>query len=155
MALWVDRSFTRPGTSGTAYAAGDLIANSATAGSVVPMVVSRPYAASQLMLRRIVIVKSNTSLTNASFRVRLFTEAPVLSNGDNGVLTGNLSASHYATYSTIMDIAYADGAVGVATADSAFPSTLDETLWAVLEARAGYAENASEVFRLRFELAEF
>lgn len=118
------------------------------------MVLGRSHRASHLVLRSVVVSKSNTSLTDASFRVRLFSAAPVLSGGDNSALTGNLASLHRGSYSTVMDTAYVDGAVGVAVSDSDIPVSFDEPMWALLEARAAYPENASETFRLWFELAQ-
>ena len=73
-------SFTRPGDT-TAYASGDLVANSTTAGSVVTPVVPvsrsrRVPSAEQLRVDRIKLLKSTVTTTNASFRVHLYKAAP-------------------------------------------------------------------------------
>jgi len=68
-------SFTRPADT-TAYASGDLVANSTTSTSVAPVALtvgraSTGYAASG-MLRKLRLRKTGTSITNAQFRVHLW-----------------------------------------------------------------------------------
>lgn len=76
-------SFTRPSDT-TAYASGDLVANSVTAGSVVPMTFQIPRAAG-FKLSRVGIKLSGATATNAKFRLHLYSSATITAaNGDNG-----------------------------------------------------------------------
>jgi hypothetical protein len=76
--------FTRPADT-TAYAAGDLVANSTVAGSVVldTVAVARNNDEAFTLLR-CRLQKSGTTITNASFRVHVYSAAPTFTNGDNG-----------------------------------------------------------------------
>ena len=76
-------SFVRPADT-TAYAANDLVANSTTAAQVTPLSFNAGGATEAVVVRRAIIRKSGTSLTNASFRLHLLSSLPTLSVGDNG-----------------------------------------------------------------------
>lgn len=149
-------SFTRPADT-TAYAVGDLIANSTTAGSVVPMQLEcarRKGGSGQIV--RLRLKKSTASLTNASFRVHLYRTAPTPTNGDNGAWLTSGALTYLGAFDVTMDRAFSDGAAGagvpltgpvlVFVADPA--STV---LHALVEARAAYAGGASEVFTVAAE----
>lgn len=86
-------SFVRPADT-TAYAVGDLVANNTSAGSVTPMsfTVGRD-ADSGGMIRRIRLRKTGTSVSNALFRLHLYSASPTPSNGDNGAWLTNQAAS--------------------------------------------------------------
>jgi hypothetical protein len=80
----VSASFTRPANT-TAYAVGQLIANSTIAASVVPMALT---VARDLdftgMIRRARIKVSDTAWLNATVRVHCYKNSPTVSNGDGG-----------------------------------------------------------------------
>ena len=61
----VSTTFTRP-TDTNVYAAGDLVANSTTAGSVTPMTLAFPYG-QNFAARNITLKKTKVDITNASF----------------------------------------------------------------------------------------
>ena len=108
-------SFTRPGDT-TAYASGDLVANSTTAGSVVAPVFTIGRSASgfgqQFRIDRIKISKSTVTTTNASFRVHLYRIAPTVANGDNSAFSTSGAANDLGFYDVIVDQAFTDGATG-------------------------------------------
>jgi hypothetical protein len=145
-------SFTRPNDT-TAYASGDLVANSTTAGSVTPLTftnIARPMHGSGL-IRSCSIRKTGTSTTNASFRVHFFSASPTVSNGDNGALTGNLFATYLGGCDVTIDRAFADGSFGkglpvIGTEVEFELGKGNTTLYALLEARAAYTPTAQEVF---------
>jgi hypothetical protein len=87
-------TFNRPADT-TPYASGDLVADTTTAGSVTPMqfTIARAAAgaASAIKAR---LRKSGSSITNAAFRQHLWSTAPTVANGDNGVLTATGSANY-------------------------------------------------------------
>jgi hypothetical protein len=160
-------SFTRPSNT-TAYAAGDLIANSATAGSVVLPAFTLPAGAGFLM-RRFKLWKSDVTLTLAQFRVHFWKSGPTFTNGDNGVLNngGALLATGVADYfgslemAAVMDRSLTDGAVGWCVPATGFGAEIilstpasDPTIsWAV-EALAAYVPASAEVFSGQPELLE-
>src|SRR6185437_974597 len=77
-------NFTRPADT-TAYATGDLVANSTTAGSVTPLSFTAPrYATGSGQVRRARLKKSTNTTTNATFRLHLYATSPTPTNGDNG-----------------------------------------------------------------------
>jgi hypothetical protein len=86
----VSANFTRPADT-TAYAAGDLVANSTTTGSVVPLAFTSAVREEgcRFRIERIRLRKSGAVLTNASFRVYLFRASPTVSVGDNGALNAS------------------------------------------------------------------
>jgi hypothetical protein len=148
-------NFTRPADT-TTYAVGDLVANSTTAGLVVPMqfTVGR-VAAGSAMIRRVKLLKTGTTLTNANFRLHLYRSAPTPSNGDNGAwLTGH--SGYLGAFDLACDRAFTDGAHGA----SGFPLNGSEMsvklasgtlIYGLLEARGAYIPISGEVFTIELE----
>jgi hypothetical protein len=148
-------AFTRPNDT-TAYASGDLVANSTTAGSVVPL----SWAAERLasygtLLRRVRLRKSGTSVTNAQFRLHLYAASPTVANGDNAAWSTSGVADYLGSFDVTLDKAFTDGAAG-----SGVPSAGNElnavsatgiTIYGLLEARAAYTPVANEVFTVTLE----
>ena len=149
-------NFTRPADT-TAYASGDLVANSTTAGSVVAMTLTvARVAAGSLMIRRLKLGKSTTSVTNASFRVHLFRAAPsTVTNGDNGAFSVSGRADYVGAYDVTVDRAFTDGAVGfglpVVGSDMTVALASGTSLFALIEARAAYTPGNAEVFYLTLD----
>ena len=133
-------SFTRPADT-TAYAIGDLIANSTTAGSVVPMqfTVARE-AAGSCMIRRVKISTSNVGGLNAIKRLHLFSAAPVPVNGDNGAFSSTGTASYLGAFEITLDRAFTDGACGfggvVSSPDPVIKLASGQIIYGLLEARS-------------------
>lgn len=88
-------AFTRPANT-TPYSSGNLVANSTTAGSVVPLswVLGQSNINYPFTIKRVIIQKSGTSVTNFNFNLHLFTAAPleVLLRGGTVVSSGE---SHF------------------------------------------------------------
>lgn len=154
--LLMSAVFNRPADT-VAYAAGDLVANSTTAGSVVPLnvVVGDPF--STVMIRRMTFRKSGTSTSNAAFRVHVFTSAPTVTNGDNGALdiaTG--AASYIGNFSVGAVRGMSDGVVGFGLPDigADIAAVLDSAgkLYCLVEALAPYTPASAETFTLTFEV---
>jgi hypothetical protein len=152
-------SFTRPADT-TAYASGDLVANSTTAGSVSPLSLTvAPVNNGTGVIRRVWLQKSGTSLTNASFRVHLYAQSTAITcaNGDNSAWSTNSVAGYIGSYDVTMDRAFTDGAKGFG-----LPSIGQELFFAapngtrailaLLEARAAYTPASAEVFTLTAEV---
>lgn len=154
-------TFSRPNDT-TAYAVGDLVANSVTAGSVVPMsfTVTR-VAAGAAMIRRVRFKKSGTTITNAQFRLHLYKVSPTPSNGDNGAWLTTES-----TYLGSVDFdltggnarVFTDAAkvIGVPAVGSEiiFALTSGQVIYGLIEARAAYTPAANETFTVVLELAQ-
>jgi hypothetical protein len=162
----VAASFVRPADT-TPYAAGDLAANSATAGSVAPveLVGATRAAGEAIRVERVRLRKSGPGLTNAAFRVHLFRKLPVVSVGDNGAFNaGGVMAladieGHAGHVDVTMDLAAAIGARGVGvpatgagiTCEAAGAPGHETSLWALIETRAAYVPVSGETFTLTVE----
>lgn len=145
-------TITRPSDT-TAYASGDLVANSTTAGSVTPFTLTIPYG-NGLKIWRAVIAKSQASVTNANFKLHLFADSPTVANGDNGAISP--TSSNYFGFITV------DGTGGLLFSDTfnasgifvnnslAAPLVIvadtDRKVYGLLEARAAYSPASAETF---------
>lgn len=164
--MTVTASFSRPSDM-TAYATGDLVANSTTTGAVlaVELVGAARVAGEAMRIERVRLRKSGQSLSNAAFRVHLFRKAPAATIGDNGVFSaaGVLALSdiegHVGWADVTMDVAAATGARGAGlpavgagiTCEPTGGPGHDTSLWALIEARAAYAPASAETFTLTLE----
>ena len=145
-------SVTRPADT-TAYASGDLLANSTTAASVVALqfTVGR-IAAGSFMLRRLKLTKSTASLTNASFRLHLFLAQPAtITNGDNGAFSvSGVAAGAVGRFDVTMDQAYTDGAAGWGVPINGFDMSIKlaagQVLYGLIEVRGAYTPGSAEIF---------
>lgn len=146
--------FTRPANT-TAYASGDLAANSTTAGSVVPMEFTD---AGRGRVARARLSKSGVSVTNAAFRLHLFARgALTFANGDNGVLSVNGAANYLGAMDVTIAQAFTDGATGVLTPISGHGPAIEipsGTVFGVLEARGAYTPASGEIFTVSLEAEE-
>jgi hypothetical protein len=161
LAITTSSSFTRPADT-TAYASGDLVANSTTAGSVTPMTFTMPVLGNRRnKIVRARIKKSGNSVTSASFRLHLYTSSPTVTNGDNGAWLSSESG-YIGSIDVVVDKAFNDSsgpAVGygspTAGAEVNLPNTLGgtgkNTLYGLLEARATYTPASAEVFTAAIE----
>lgn len=151
--------FTRPADT-TAYASGDLVANSTTAGSVSPLswkIVGNANPAA-FRLTRVRMTKSGTTPTNANFRVHLYNATPTPANGDNGVWSTSGAAAYLGSIDVGSMKAFTDGCSDVGAASSGsellcrFPT--GTTIFGLVEARAAYTPISAEVFTVVLELLE-
>jgi hypothetical protein len=154
----VAASFTRPADT-TAYASGDLVANSTTAGSVVPM----PFAVARsrrvgVKIHRCRLRKSGTGITNASFRLHLYTSSPVCANGDNGPWSTDKAATYLGAFDITVDKAMTDGAAGNGTvnvgSDIHVLMAGSATIYGLLECRGVYTPASAEAFTVTLEVAQ-
>lgn len=154
-------NFTRPADT-TAYALGDLVANSTTAGSVTPLSwTAARVAAGSFLVRRARAKKSGTSVTNASFRLHLYSASPTCTNGDNGAwlttVSGylasidlDMSSSNGRVFS---DAAAVNGTPNVGS-DLGVKLASGQTMYGLLECRAAYTPGNAEVFTVELELLQ-
>ena len=151
-------TFTRPADT-TAYASGDLVANSTTPGSVTPMefTVARGELGSG-MIRRARIRKSDTGITNANFRLHLYNTSPTPSNGDNGAWLSNKSADYVGAIDITVDRVFTDGAAGngvpISGAEINFRLPSGPNIYGLLEARGAYTPASAESFTVELEVLQ-
>lgn len=152
-------NFTRPADT-TAYASGDLVANSTTAGSVAALsFTAANEALGSFLLRRLKLHKSGTSVTNAQFRVHFFRTAPAtVTNGDNGVFSVSGVSDYIGAVDVIVDRAFTDGAAGfgvpVVGSELSVALATGQTIYALVEARAAYTPANAEVFTVTLDLLQ-
>lgn len=148
--------FTRPADT-TAYASGDLVANSTTAGSVVvPTIALNPATTGGTsFVRRLKLKKSGVGVTNAAFRVHLYRSAPTPTNGDNGAWL-TTESGWIGSFDVTIDKVFSDGAAGnglptVGTVIAVVNPT-NPRLWFLVEARGVYTPASAEVFTVSAEV---
>lgn len=155
-------NFNRPADT-AAYASGDLVANSTTAGSVTPLSWSTAarVSAGSFMVRRARLKKSATSTTNATFRLHLYSSSPTIANGDNGAYStthsGYLGAFDLdITGSTGRTFSDSSGVIGAPSVGSEINVKLasGQTIYGLLEARAAYTPASAETFTVELELLQ-
>lgn len=157
-------SFNRPADT-TAYAAGDLIANSTTAGSVLPLtfVASRANDKAAGILRGR-LTKSGVTVANAVFRAHFFKDSPTVTGGDNAALASNGALTYLGSIDFDMSGAsneksrlFSDGVKAIAIPNVGQtilfePHAASQNIYALLEARAAYVPASGETFTLAIEL---
>lgn len=157
-------NFTRPSDT-TTYANFDLVANSTTAGSVVPL----SWAAARIaggggLVRRVTIRKSGAVLTLAAFSLHLYTNAPTCTNGDNGAWLTTMSGWLGRSTSSTMAQAFSDGAASTHEfTDTAgqlfnggcpFQLASGQTLYGLLQVSAAYVPVSAEVFTVDLDIEQ-
>lgn len=155
-------NFTRPANT-TAYTAGDLVANSTTAGSVTPLSFANAarVAGDCFRVERVRLLASSTSLTTASFIVHFFESSPTVSVGDNaafdsaGALSTTGSAVYCGNVPVTLTTAGSDGAAGIGTPGVGVGITMapqsGTTVYALIEANSAYTPTSGETFTVIVE----
>jgi hypothetical protein len=149
-------SFTRPADT-TAYAANDLVANSTTAGSVVP--IKLPMGKGGFAIHMIQLTKTDeTDVANADFDVNFYAtvNAPVSAAGDNAAwsiasvpVSGYLGEWDLPTMTAASD----EAQTILRTGDTGMLSPIvgynpGSYLYAFLQADGAYSPASAEVFTL-------
>jgi hypothetical protein len=161
-------SFSRPANT-TAYASGQLVANSVTAGSVVPLsVAAARQNGGSGMIMGVRLSKSSPGITGAAFRVHFYRMPPTVTVGDGGTLAANvngIAAIEIGYADVTMDQAYSDGAKGFAgglkNSDGTFRNAIFDSavntpsIFALIEARGAYTPVSGETFSLAIETARY
>lgn len=149
--LKVSSSFTRPADV-TAYAAGDLVANSVTAGSVTPLVFRLGYGKTIKVSQASILINSSTN-TNAEFLLHLYSSSPTVTNGDNGAWLSTSSGYIGSIALDATTFAFSDNVTGVGT----YVNTLvglpliaegdtNYNVYGLLSATAAYTPTSGGVF---------
>lgn len=153
-------TLTLPSTT-TAYTAGQLIANSATAGSVVVPSFAIANSAGGAIIPRLRLSTNDATSTAwgaQTIQVDLWSAAPTFTNGDRGTwspATG--AAGHLATYSCVMSAEYGDGAwascsLNVGNALSVKLASGTAVYWTLDALTGSGVTGASKVFTLVAEV---
>jgi hypothetical protein len=156
-------SFTRPADT-TAYSAGDLVANSVTAASVVPLswTVSRTPLG-LVKLNRALIRKNDDTVTNSTFNLYLFNASPTIATtGDNGAFTSVVSGYdkmlgriQFPAMTALADGAFSDEAATAQDNNWNCPLTLapasGRIIYGLLAATATYVPASEEIFTVELE----
>lgn len=152
-------TFTRPATAPT-YASGQLVANNATAASVVAMqhtcVVANIVTTTKgtFHIARAVLKKSTTTTANAAFRIHFWGSDPTASSGVVNGDTGSMQIKTGATYLGYIDIPtmlaiFSDGAYGIGQPSNGplnVALASGAVVYSLIEARGAYVSANSEVF---------
>jgi len=148
-------NFNRPNNT-TAYAQGQLMANSTTAASVVPISWSNISPTGSFYPVGVILQKSGSSATNAQFRIHLYSVAPtVATTGDGGVYNTVVSGNGgwIGSYDGTMQASHADGCSVTCTPTEgmidAFVTGQNPTIYALIEVRAAYTPAANETITAR------
>jgi hypothetical protein len=156
-------NFTRPADT-TAYASGDLAANSTTAASVTALswTAAEAYttqASAGFFIRAAKLKKSTTSVTNAAFRLHLYGTDPAAStgiaNGDNGAFSVN-DAAYLGWFDFGAMVGHRNFAVArsapAAGAEISHALSSGQTIYGLLEVRGAYTPGSAEVFTVELEV---
>lgn len=153
----VGGTFNRPADT-TAYASGDLVANSTTAGSVTPISAAAARVnAGTGVIRRVRLTTSKTGLVGTEvFRVHLFKNSPTVTNGDNGVFAAaGIAAIALGRVDVTLDYVYSDGSKGFVATDIVFDAgAATQNIYALIEARGAYTPASGETFTLALEVLQ-
>lgn len=148
-------TMTRPADT-TQYSTGDLVANSTTAGSVVPL--EFDVGGGSGMVRKIRIRTNRTSggTTNAVFRVFLFRTAPTVAGGDNAAFNPANAANFIDAMDVVLNEQFSDGAANSSNGAAgeinySLPSGSTK-LFGLVRAGAGYTPASAEQISVAIEI---
>ena len=158
-------TMTTPGTGGNPYAINDIIANNATAGSVVPFafLVGREANGGFSMegFRLELAASTDTGFRNFPLAMHFFETSPVFNVGDDGAFDLNVSVAGWRDYVTVtMNKGFGAGAqaalVGVGSPTSGgrvqFKSDANGYIYGVLTAAAQITRSqVAHTFNARVE----
>lgn len=158
-------AFTRPADT-TTYTSLDLVANSATAGSVVPITFAGVVRATgyRAKINRAGPLKSQALIANGTFRLHLFSALPTVTAGDNGALDVATNLAAYLGWFEIVTnlLGTAQGTFGwssevasVAQSKPSFLSSNSTSLFGLLEARAAYVPASAETFQCFLDVDQY
>lgn len=155
----ISATFTRPADT-TAYAIGDLVANSVTAGAVVPMAfkLDNSFPMGQFRLTRARLFKNGAVITNATFRLHLYQALPAVTNGDNGAWLSTGSADWLGNVDVASMLAFSDGAAGSGSCPAGSEQFVRQAqgkiVYGLLAALGAYTPASGEVFTVVLEVVE-
>lgn len=147
----VSATFTRPADT-TAYSISDLVANSVTAGSVVPMTFVIAGGRS-VKIYRAGIKFNSATVTNAKFKLHLYNSSPTCTNGDNGAWLTTESGYQDNIAIDCTTNTFSDNSKGFGTyVNTALEvpmlcqTNFNQQIFGLLQATAAYTPTSAEVF---------
>ena len=155
----ISATFTRPANA-TAYAVGQLVANSVTAGSVVPLAftLDNSFPMGQFRLTRARVYKNGVVVTNANFRLHLYQALPTVTNGDGAAWLSSNSADWLGNVDVTSMLAFSDGAAGTgscaAGSEMCIRHKQGKVIYGLLQAQGTYTPTSGEVFTVVLEVIE-
>lgn len=149
-------NFTRPSDT-TAYAANDLMANSTTAGSVVPLSWTVTLSnAGNFIVRRAQMLSTGKSITNAGFALYLYTVTPTIANGDNAAFSTTLANLFCVMPITLTDIGTDDasgfGIPNIGSDCNAVTAGGTKIIYGLLKVIQPYTPTSAEVETIILEI---
>lgn len=154
---------TRPANT-TAYASGDAILASATAGdnnlanSVFVFENAVRVTGYRGRVRRAGLKASGTAITNGSFRLHIFDRNPLASApgaGDNAGISLASNAGYLGSIDITLSLGGAGGCGGWGTGEINFLSENSTNLYGILEARAAYTPASEETFAVTIDIDQY
>ena len=152
---------TRPNNT-TAYAAGQLLANSTTAGSVTPFVFTHDSVVQPVQVSRFIMRSSNDTVTNKNYQLYIFSRSPTVTNGDGAAfaVTGpNGTDNLGGVYGSTAAVNTGGGSINYfypLAADGTFangwiPQAFQLPFFALIKVSAAYTPTAQETFDISAE----
>lgn len=156
-AVLAGASFTAPAGI-AAYASGQLIANSATAGSVTALqfAVCRDLTGTTGMVRRARVKTPDTGFAGATVRLHLYKSSPTVANGDHGTFSSTES-DWVGDVDVTLDHAFSDPlekGMGVPVVGSEINYDCNvgvQVLYGLLEARSAITPLGGKTFSVTVE----
>ena len=160
--------FIRPADT-TAYDVGDLVANSTTAGNVVPLTFDiADFPLRSGVIGYVRVFKDDATVTNANFNLHLFTKRPIVTNGDNGALATSTAENYLGliacdltsgAFATTTDVLKRFQILSQASLASIFAFDLTKIpaaheIYGLLAAAAAYTPASGETFRVWLEIGD-
>lgn len=151
----VSGSFNRPATTPT-FANGNIAANSATAGSVVPVTIAAARANDLTgRITGVRLTNSSAVITNAVFRVHFFSSSPGVVNGDGAnAFVPSVIAPWLGWYDVTINEIASNGSMGVGICGNGTPflnftpDTGTQNVYCLLEVKAAYVGVGSQTFTI-------
>jgi hypothetical protein len=149
------QTFTRPSDT-TQYSAGDLVANSTTAGSVTALTWVIPGGSKNVAkIVSVVMTKSDgADVTGATFLVHFFNVTPLApANGDNGAFSPVVTACQANTYlGHSGTLTHQVGGDSLAQAAPSIPLTglTSDTVYGLIEVTGTYTPASAETVSVQF-----
>lgn len=153
-------TLTLPATT-TAYTAGQLIANSATAGSVVNPSFAIANSAGGAVISRLRLSTNDTTSTawgGQTIQVDLWSTTPTWTNGDRGTWSpATQTGAHLGAFTCVMSAEFGDGAYAecfplVGNYIAVHLASGTSVFWSLKDATGSGITGASKVFTLTAEL---
>lgn len=151
---------TRP-SDATAYALGDIIANSTTAGSVTPLAIAAARVADGTgMVRKARLSTNNVAWLNNTIRLHLFKNSPISAAGDNATFASavnGITAVHLGYIDVTLDQAFSDGVKGEGIPNMGSEIAFDassgtQNIFGMMEARGPYTPASGQTFQAALEI---